>query len=109
LQSTSSYVERMSFSQRLTTGINLGLEGALGVQAAGSIAFFVDPKIAVKDPNKYWSNIDKMFKHNSRELKMKIIASICSYFGIQNTFSEFDQCVAAAKEKFLRDDLVETR
>lgn len=99
----------MTFSQKLTAGINLGLESALGVQAAGSVAFFVDPRIATKDPKKYWSNIDKMFKHNSRDLKLKVMTSICSYFGMSDTFSEFEQCVAAAKEKFLRDDLVDNR
>ena len=109
MQSSAAYVERMSFGQKLTIGINLGLESALGVQAAGSIAFFVDPKIAVKDPKKYWSNIDKMFKHNSQDLKAKLISSICTYFGIDNGFSDFDLCVSAAKEKFLRDDIIETR
>lgn len=107
MQSHASYVERLTFSQKLTKGINQGLESALGVQAAGSVAFFVDPRIAVKDPKKYWSSIDKMFKHNSQDLKLKIIASICSCFGIDGSFSEFDVCVAAAKEKFLRDDLVD--
>lgn len=93
----------------LTKGITLGLESALGVQAAGSVTFFIDPKIAVKDPSKYWSNLDKMFKHNSVELQRKIIASICSSFGIAGEFSSFESCVAAAKEKFLRDDLVDSR
>ncbi len=79
------------------------------MQAAGSIAFFIDPRIAVKDPKKYWSNLDKMFKHNSNDIKMKVIASICSYFQIDVKYSEFDQCVAAAKDKFLRDDLVDPR
>ena len=99
----------MTFSQKLIAGINLGLESALGVQAAGSIAFFIDPRIAVKDPKKYWSNLDKMFKHNSNELKVKVIASICSYFQMDAKYSEFDACVAAAKEKFLRDDIVDNR
>ena len=109
MQSSTSYVERLSFSQKLTIGINLGLESALGPQSAGSIAFFIDPRIAVKDPKKYWSNLDKMFKHNSDDIKKKIIASICGYFQIEAKYSEFDQCVAAAKEKFLRDDLVDQR
>jgi hypothetical protein len=109
MQSSSSYVEKMSFSQMLTRSINNGLESALGAQAAGSIGFFIDPKIAVKDPKKYWSNLDKMFKHNAQDLQKKMIASICSYFGITGEFSEFDRCVAAAKEKFLRDDIVEQR
>ena len=105
----SAYVERLSFSQMLTRGITLGLESALGVQAAGSVAFFIDPRIAVKDPKKYWSSMDKMFKHNSQELQRKVIASICSSFGINGDYRDFDSCVAAAKEKFLRDDLVDAR
>jgi hypothetical protein len=109
LQSSASYVERMSFSQMLIKGITLGLESALGVQAAGSIAFFIDPKIAVKDPKKYWSSLDKMFKHNSADLERKIIVSICATFGMTGEFSGFDVCVAAAKEKFLKDDLVDDR
>ena len=44
MQSSAAYVERMSFSQKLTIGINLGLENALGPQAAGSVTFFVDPE-----------------------------------------------------------------
>jgi hypothetical protein len=107
MQSSAAYVERRTFSQKLTIGINLGLESALGPQAAGSVAFFVDPKIATKDPKKYWSNIDKMFKHNTQELKAKMIASICSNFGMDSKFSDFVQCVEAAKAKFLRDDLVD--
>lgn len=103
----ASYVEKLSFSQKLINGINLGLESALGEQAASSIGFFIDPHIAVKDPKKYWSNLDKMFKHNSNDLKLKVIASICSYFQINNNFSDFDACVKAAKEKFLKDDLVD--
>jgi hypothetical protein len=102
-------VERLTFSQLLTRGITLGLESALGVQAASSVAFFVDPRIAVKDPKKYWSSLDKMFKHNSQELQRRIIASVCSSFGIAGEFKDFDSCVAAAKEKFLRDDLVDSR
>jgi hypothetical protein len=97
----------MTFSQKLTLSINLGLENALGPQAAGSVGFFVDPKIAIKDPKKYWSSIDKMFKHNTQELKNKMIASICNYFGMDPKFSDFVLCVEAAKEKFLRDDLVD--
>jgi hypothetical protein len=107
MQSSTAYVERQTFSQKLIKAINLGLESALGDTAASSIGFFIDPKIAVKDPKKYWSNVDKMFKHNSQDLKSKIIASICGYFGIDNRFSEFDVCVVAAKEKFLRDDIVD--
>jgi hypothetical protein len=109
MQSSAAYVERMTFSQKLIVGINRGLEIALGDQAAGSVAFFVDPKIAVKDPKKYWSNIDKMFNHKSQELKTKIIGSICNYFAIDPKFTDFVACVEAAKEKFLRDDLVDTR
>jgi hypothetical protein len=107
MQSSTSYVERMTFSQKLTLGINRGLENALGPQAAGSVGFFIDPKIAVKDPKKYWANIDKMFKHNSQDLKTKVITSISSSFGMEPKFTEFDTCVEAAKEKFLRDDLVD--
>ena len=109
MQSSTSYVERLSFSQMLIKGITIGLEGALGVQAAGSIAFFIDPKIAVKDPKKYWSSLDKMFKHNSSELQKKIIASISATFGLNRDFVDFDACVAAAKEKFLKDDLIDVR
>jgi hypothetical protein len=107
MQSSAAYVERMTFSQKLTIGINLGLENALGPQAAGSVAFFVDPKIATKDPKKYWSNIDKMFKHETQELKAKMILSICRNFGMDERYSDFVQCVEAAKAKFLRDDLVD--
>lgn len=99
----------MSFSQMLIKGISEGLEGALGQQAAGSVAFFIDPKIAVKDPKKYWSSLDKMFKHNSQELERKVMASICGTFGMNGDFSGFDVCVAAAKEKFLKDDLIDVR
>jgi hypothetical protein len=109
LQSSSAYIERMTFSQKLTNGINIGLESALGAQAASSIGFFIDPRIAVKDPKKYWSNLDKMFNHNSIELKKKLIVSICKYFGIDNQFAEFPNCVEAAKAKFLKDDLVDPR
>jgi|SRR5579872_1665814 len=105
----SAYVEKMSFSQLLTKGISLGLESALGVQAAGSVAFFIDPRIAVKDPKKYWESVDKMFKHNSQELRRKVIASICSTFRISGDFTDFVTCVFAAKEKFLRDDIVDSR
>ena len=48
-----------------------------------------------------------MFNHNSQELKTKIIASICSNFGMDGKFSDFALCVEAAKAKFLRDDLVD--
>jgi len=97
----------MTFSLKLTIGINQGLESALGAQAASSIGFFIDPRIAVKDPKKYWSNLDKMFKHNSDDLRVKLIAGICSYFEMSNNFSDLESCVRAAKEKFLKDDLVD--
>ncbi len=109
LQSSSAYIERLTFSQKLTKGINIGLESALGIQAASSIAFFIDPRIAVKDPKKYWSNLDKMFKHNSTDLKKKLIGGICKYFEIDNQFTEFANCVEAAKAKFIKDDLVDSR
>ena len=109
MQSSSAYIERLTFSQKLTNGINIGLESALGDHAASSIGFFIDTRIAVKDPKKYWSNLDKMFNHNSKELKKKLIVSICKYFDISNNFLEFDSCVEAAKAKFLRDDLIDSR
>ena len=98
----------MSFSQKLIISINLGLEKGLGAEAADSIGFFIDPKIAVKDPKKYWSNLDKMFNHQSDTLKEKLISSITEKFGIQNAhFPDFASSVEAAKLKFLRDDLVD--
>ena len=99
----------MTFSQKLTNGINIGLESALGGQAASSIGFFIDPRIAVKDPKKYWSNLDKMFNHNSTDLKKKLIVGICKYFGIDDQYAEFATCVEAAKAKFIKDDLVDSR
>jgi hypothetical protein len=99
----------LTFSQKLTNGINIGLESGLGSQAASSIAFFIDPRIAVKDPKKYWSNLDKVFNHNSNELKAKLIGGICRYFGIDNQFVDFPSCVEAAKAKFIKDDLVDSR
>ena len=109
MQSSSTYVERLTFSQKLTNGINTGLESALGAQASSSIGFFIDPRIAVKDPKKYWSNLDKMFNHNSADLKKKLISGVCKYFDIENQYSEFDNCVQAAKAKFLQDDLIDSR
>jgi hypothetical protein len=98
----------MSFSQKLIVSINLGLEKGLGSEAADSIGFFIDPKIAVKDPKKYWSNLDKMFNHRSESLKEKLISSITEKFGMQNSeFPDFASSVEAAKQKFLRDDLVD--
>jgi hypothetical protein len=98
----------MTFSQKLVNAIELGLETALGEQAARSIGFFIDPKIALKDPQKYWDNLDKMFKHDSATLKEKLISNICSYFGIQvNHFNDLGPCIEAAKKQFLKDDLAE--
>ena len=99
----------MSFSQKLIVSINRGLENGLGSEAADSIAFFIDPKIAVKDPKKYWSNLDKMFNHRSETLKAKLISSISEKFGMQNNqFPDFATSVEAAKQKFLRDDIVDS-
>jgi hypothetical protein len=108
LQSNAAYVERMTFSQKLIISINRGLENGIGAEAADSIGFFIDPRIAVKDPKKYWSNLDKMFNHQSDGLKSKLISSIAEQFGMQNSqFPDFASSVEAAKAKFLKDDLVD--
>ena len=98
----------MTFSQKLALALDQGLGDALGEQAAKSISFFIDPRIALKDPNKYWSNLDKMFNHNSNMLKSKLIASIGQQFNLGGAaFSDLGTCVKAAKEQFLKDDLAE--
>ncbi len=102
-------MERKTFSQKLVHSINLGLEMGIGTQAADSIGFFIDPKIAVKDPKKYWSNLDKMFNHQSETLKTNLITSIVRQFGMPNVhFDDFASSVEAAKVKFLKDDIVES-
>ena len=107
-RSNTSFTERKTFSQKLVYSINLGLEKGIGSEAADSIGFFIDPKIAVKDPKKYWSNLDKMFNHQSDGLKNSLITSIAEQFGMPNDhFPDFASSVEAAKAKFLRDDLVE--
>jgi hypothetical protein len=101
-------VDRKTFSQKLVYSINLGLQKGIGSEAADSIGFFIDPKIAVKDPKKYWSNLDKMFNHQSEGIKTNLIMSIAQQFGMPNDqFPDFASSVEAAKVKFLKDDLVE--
>ena len=106
--SNTAYVEKKSFSQKLVLSINEALETGVGSAAADSIGFFIDPKIAVKDPKKYWSNLDKMFNHQSEAIKVKLISSVSEHFGMPNKdFPDFASSVEAAKQKFLRDDLVD--
>jgi hypothetical protein len=98
----------MSFNQKLLFSIEEGLTEALGTQAVKAVDFFVDPRMALSDPKKYWTNLDKMFNHKSKLLQEKLIAKIRLNFSIedQNT-KDLAECVTAAKSKFLKDDLVE--
>jgi hypothetical protein len=93
----------------LIAAIDQGLAEALGGEGSKAVDFFVDPRIALKDPMKYWSNLDKMFNHNSNTLRTKLISVISEHFGLppENRSTDFSQCVNAAKAKFLSDDLVD--
>jgi hypothetical protein len=107
-QQSAAYVERLTFGQKLTMALDEGLRDALGEEAARSIGFFVDPRIALKDSKKYWASLDKLFNHRTDLLLSKLVDKISESFGItKGEYIDFVRCVGAAKEKFVHDDIAE--
>lgn len=96
------YFEGTTFNQLLLDAITRGLASFLGKETSRAVNFYVDPHIALKDPRRYSESLNKMFGIGFNDLISRIIAEVCTQYSIEEKdLKSFEDCVSAAKRKFL--------
>lgn len=96
-------VQRKTFSQLLLEAIDEGLRKTFEAGTAKSVKFYVDPNIAVKNPELYAKLIQKIFGEGATIILERIIEQIAAKFRFEKTAGmSFEEAVGRARTERLK-------
>ena len=102
---TSARTER-DFNNILVESIEDGLNVVLGADGARSVTFYIDPHIAVADPEIYVASVTRLLGTDTGTLFSSILENLHRNAGIAKGDTKgFGQAVAEARRKFQQRSL----
>ncbi len=85
--------------------VQSGLEKSLGTENAKAVNFYIDPRIAAKDPGAYSASLQRMFGPGYESIITRINHEVCSLLSMEaKPFTNFAECIQAAKQRYLVRD-----
>ena len=84
--------------ERIVSAIRDTLFDLLGESAARALEFFVDPRLAIKEPDRYERAMKEMFHGHAKIIIERIERNLCALVGIQlRSWSSFHECLKVVK------------
>lgn len=87
-----------NFDRKLVRGIEEALHDALGHNSAKAVLFYVDPHIAVENPNDYALRLQAIFGAGADVIIEKIENRICDTAGMpKRSWASMEECIETAR------------
>jgi len=87
------------FEKVLLEAINDALVKIFGIETSRSVRFYIDPSIAVIDPNAYAKSLEKMFKGGAKVVLEAIVESLAKRTGSSiNGSKSFGEAISSIKK-----------
>ncbi len=93
-----------NFDKLLIDAINDGLKKVFGENTAKSVVFYIDPNIAVADPDNYARSLQRLFKEGATVVLDAILDNLQAKTGVtRGDAKSFGKVVAHLRKNFHRN------